>query len=55
VKPKIAIPQPCAYDPAYTERALPPYLRAVESCGGEPVIIPFDIETGDLQFVLFDR
>lgn len=39
MKPRIAIPQPSSNDPDYTERALPPYLRAVESCGGEPVII----------------
>jgi putative glutamine amidotransferase len=48
VKPKIAIPQPCFYDPAYTERALPPYLRALESCGGEPVIIPLGLEPEDI-------
>lgn len=39
MKPRIAIPQPCSNDPTYTERALPPYLRAVENCGGEPMII----------------
>src|SRR5258708_29963084 len=39
MKSRIAIPQPCSNDPTYTERALPPYLRAVENCGGEPVII----------------
>ena len=39
-KPRIAIPQPCSYDPEYSGRALPPYLRAIEAAGGEPVVIP---------------
>ena len=39
-RPKIAIPEPCSYDPEYSGRALPPYLRAVEAAGGEPVVIP---------------
>lgn len=39
-KPRIAIPEPCSYDLEYSGRALPPYLRAVEASGGEPVIVP---------------
>lgn len=39
VKPRIAIPEPCSYDPEYSNRALPAYLRAVEAAGGEPVVI----------------
>jgi putative glutamine amidotransferase len=39
-KPRIAIPEPCSYDLEYSGRALPPYLRAVEGAGGEPVVIP---------------
>jgi len=39
-KPRIAIPEPCSYDPEYSGRALPPYLRAIEAAGGEPVVIP---------------
>ncbi|HEU4413918.1 MAG TPA: gamma-glutamyl-gamma-aminobutyrate hydrolase family protein, partial [Candidatus Angelobacter sp.] len=39
VKPRIAIPEPCSYDPEYSNRALPSYLRAVEAAGGEPVVI----------------
>ena len=39
-KPRIAIPEPCSYDPDYSSRALPPYLRAIEAAGGEPVLIP---------------
>jgi putative glutamine amidotransferase len=40
VKPRIAIPEPCSYDIEYSGRALPPYLRAIEAAGGEPVVIP---------------
>jgi putative glutamine amidotransferase len=39
VKPRIAIPEPCSYDPEYSNRALPMYLRGIENSGGEPVII----------------
>lgn len=39
-KPRIAVPEPCSYDPEYSGRALPPYLRAIEAAGAEPVIIP---------------
>lgn len=41
-KPRIAIPEPCSYDPEYSGRALPPYLRAIEAAGGEPVVIPLE-------------
>ena len=40
MKPRIAIPEPCSYDADYSTRALPPYLRAIEASGGEPVVIP---------------
>jgi putative glutamine amidotransferase len=40
VKPRIAIPEPCSYDSEYSGRALPPYLRAIEAAGGEPVVVP---------------
>jgi putative glutamine amidotransferase len=36
---RIALPEPCAYDPEYSNRALPAYLRAVEMAGGVPVVI----------------
>ena len=39
-RPRIALPEPCSYDPEYSNRALPAYLRAVEAAGGEPVVIP---------------
>jgi putative glutamine amidotransferase len=37
---RVAIPEPCSYDLEYSGRALPPYLRAIEAAGGEPVLIP---------------
>ncbi|HEY6968448.1 MAG TPA: gamma-glutamyl-gamma-aminobutyrate hydrolase family protein [Candidatus Angelobacter sp.] len=40
MKPRIAIPEPCSYDADYSTRALPPYLRAIEASGGEPVVVP---------------
>jgi putative glutamine amidotransferase len=40
--PRIAIPVPHSGDPAYAERSLPQYVRAVEMAGGEPVRIPLD-------------
>jgi len=43
VKPRIAIPEPCSYDAEYSNRALPPYVRAVEACGGEAVVIPLTL------------
>jgi putative glutamine amidotransferase len=39
-KPRIAIPEPCSYDPEYSGRALPPYLRAIEAASGQAVVIP---------------
>ena len=39
-KPRIALPELCSYDLEYSNRALPPYLKAVEAAGGEPVVIP---------------
>ena len=42
MRPRIAIPVPHAGDPAYAERALPQYERAVEMAGGEAVRIPLN-------------
>jgi putative glutamine amidotransferase len=47
-RPRIAIPEPCSYDREYSERALPPYLRAVEACGGEPVVLPLGLAPEEL-------
>jgi len=42
VAPRIAIPLPHSFDPAYAQRAIPQYERAVVLAGGEPVRIPLD-------------
>src|ERR1700757_1950725 len=47
-KPRIAIPEPSANDPAYSARSLTPYLQAIEACGGEPVVIPLGLPPEDL-------
>ena len=39
-RPRIALPEPCSYDLEYSNRALPPYLKALEAAGAEPVVIP---------------
>ncbi len=39
-RPRIAMPEPCSYDSAYSNRALPAYLKAIAAAGGEPVVIP---------------
>jgi putative glutamine amidotransferase len=38
--PRIAIPEPTSTDPAYNQRSLPQYIRAVEAAGGIAVPIP---------------
>lgn len=42
MKPRIAIPEPCSYDRAYSTKSLPAYLAAVQASGGEPVVISLD-------------
>jgi putative glutamine amidotransferase len=41
-RPRIAIPIPTSFDPAYNERSWPLYAQAVERSGGEPVAVPLD-------------
>jgi len=48
VRPRIAIPEPCSYDPEYSNRALPSYLQAIESAGGEPVVIPLSLAPAEI-------
>jgi putative glutamine amidotransferase len=48
MNPRIAIPEPCSYDREYSRRTLPPYLRAIEKCGGEPVIIALDLSPEEM-------
>ncbi len=47
-RPRIAVPEPCSFDPDYAGRSLPPYLRAVEAAGGEPVVIPLGLPPEEL-------
>ena len=48
MRPRIAIPEPCSYDPEYSNRALPSYLQAIESAGGEPVVIPLGLAPAEI-------
>jgi putative glutamine amidotransferase len=49
MRPRIAIPVPHSGDAAYAGRALPQYERAVELAGGDPVRIPLDASTSDIE------
>jgi putative glutamine amidotransferase len=51
-KPRIAIPEPCSYDAEYSTRALPPYLRAIEAAGGEPVVIPLQSSPEEIARII---
>lgn len=51
-KPRIAIPEPCSYDPEYSGRALPAYLRAIEAAGGEPVVIPLKTSPEEIARII---
>ena len=42
MKPRIAIPLPHSTKKDYVERALPPYVHAIEDAGGEALPIPLD-------------
>lgn len=50
--PRIAIPVPLSSDPAYVERSLPQYERAIETAGGDPVRIPLDRSLEELEQLL---
>ncbi len=43
---RIAIPEPSS-DPEYNQRALPPYVAALEAAGAEPVVVPLQIAKRD--------
>lgn len=47
MKPRIAIPVPHS-DSEYAERSLPPYLRALEAAGGEPVKIDLRLPNSEI-------
>lgn len=48
MKPRIAIPEPCAYDPEYSVRVFEPYLHALRECGGEPVVISLTLRPEEM-------
>ena len=48
VKPRIAIPEPCSYDPDYSNRVLPRYLSGIENSGGEAVVIPLHLPPDEM-------
>lgn len=47
MRPRIAIPVPHS-DGEYAQRALPPYLAAIELAGAEPVVIPLDLPNAEI-------
>lgn len=47
MRPRIAIPVPHS-QADYAQRALPPYLKAVELSGGEPVVIALDLPNPEI-------
>ena len=48
MKPSIAIPEPCSYDPDYSRRALPLYVAAIEDGGGEAVVINLNMPPAEI-------
>ena len=52
MKPRIAIPDLCSYDPEYSARALPPYLRAIEAFQGEPVVLSLTLKPEEIARVI---
>ena len=50
--PRIAIPVPLSTDPAYVERSLPQYERAIEKTGCEAVRIPLGQRRDELEQLL---
>jgi putative glutamine amidotransferase len=52
LQPRIAIPEPTSTDPAYNQRSLPQYIRAVEEAGGLAVTIPLRATIAEQAAVL---
>ncbi len=50
--PRIAIPEPSAQNPAYSQENWPRYARAVEAAGGEPVFIPLGASPDEIARTL---
>lgn len=47
-RPRIAIPMPHGSDPAYAQRAIPQYERAIVLAGGEPVRIALELSASEI-------
>jgi putative glutamine amidotransferase len=52
MRPRIAIPVPHSQKPEYNERCLPHYKHAIESAGGEPVVIPMGASNEDIAKII---
>lgn len=48
MKPRIAIPVPHSRKPDYAQKSLPQYTQAIERAGGEPVVVPLDVEPEEI-------
>lgn len=49
MKPKIAIPMPTSFDPAYNRLNFSAYTDAVRSCGGDPVEVPLTLSDREVR------
>ncbi|MGH9670395.1 MAG: gamma-glutamyl-gamma-aminobutyrate hydrolase family protein [Terriglobales bacterium] len=49
--PRVAIPFPHS-NQEYAQRVLPPYQKAVEAAGGEPVIVPIDASPEEVAKII---
>jgi len=49
MKPKIAIPMPTSFDPAYNRLNFSAYTDAVRSCGGAPVEVPLRLSDREVR------
>ncbi len=47
MRPRIAIPVPHS-EQAYAQRSIPPYLKAIESAGGDPVVIKLELPNPEI-------
>ncbi len=49
MKPKIAIPTPTSFDPAYNRLNFPAYVDAVRNSGGDPVEVPLTLTDREVR------
>jgi putative glutamine amidotransferase len=48
LRPRIAIPVPHSYDPAYSDTTWPNYADAITEAGGEPIKVPLDLPPAEV-------